>query len=236
MALASPGTSHTRQSERSSDPEAPQGEGLNAESLSDAHLVEGSNGIEEPDVVAIVAIVAVAEVRVEGIVVVIDVFLGIAGTDPGFLYGNAFILFVGRQLPFLRAFHPVIAVVADGTNELLFGDGFDREVQVGGEPILRGNGTGRATGKVLVIVHDDDAIDRGGNGLVIVIRVADLDADVKLHSPGMQVGRKLVQQSDVAGLPFLGERFEIDHQSAVTIGGEKNADLAAEARARIRSC
>src|SRR5208337_2313816 len=93
---------------------------------------------------------------------------------------------------------------------------------------------GCAAGKVFIVIHDDDAIDGVGNGLVIEIFVADLNADVELHSLGMQVGRKLVQQRDVARLSLLGKGLEIDHQAAVAIGGEKESDLMAEAGARRR--
>ena len=87
---------------------------------------------------------------------------------------------------------------------------------------------------MLVVVHDDDAIDGGGNGLVVEILVAHLNADVQLHPLGVQVGGEFVQQSYVSGLRFLGEGFEIDHQTAVMIGGKKEADLAPKLGASFR--
>ena len=44
----------------------------------------------------------------------------------------------------------------------------------------------------------------------------------------MQVRREFVQQSYVSGLRFLREGFEIDHQTAVVIGGKKKRDLASK--------
>ena len=147
----------------------PQGEGLDAEGLGGAHLVQRGHRIEKPDIVAEVIVVAIAEVRVERVAVKIDVFFGIARPDPGLLHGNALVGLSGRKLAFFRALDPVVSVVADGADELLFRNLLERRLKVVEEPILRGDGAGRSAGKVLVVVHDDDAIHGGGNGLVIKI-------------------------------------------------------------------
>ena len=71
--------------------EPPECEGLNAQRLRGAHLVQGRHGIQKPDIVAEVIVVVVAEVRVERVAVEIDVFFRIARADPGFLHGDALI-------------------------------------------------------------------------------------------------------------------------------------------------
>ena len=81
---------------------------------------------------------------------------------------------------------------------------------------------------MLIVVHDHNAIHGGRNGLVIIILVAHLDADVQLHPLGVQVRREFVQESYVSGLRFLRERFEIDHQTAIVIGGKKEPDLSSK--------
>ena len=69
--------------------EAPEGEGLDAEGAGDAHLVEGGDGVEEPDWCAAVGVlVVVGEVGVEGVVVEGDIGLGVGGGLPGLLGGD----------------------------------------------------------------------------------------------------------------------------------------------------
>ncbi len=81
---------------------------------------------------------------------------------------------------------------------------------------------------MLVVIHDDHAIDGGGDGGVVVIGVTHLHADVELHSFRVQVGAQFPEERDVAPLAFLRERFEIDHQAAVVVGGQVESDLAAK--------
>src|SRR3984893_9138232 len=158
--------------------QSPQGEGLDAERLGGTHLVQGGHRVQEPDIVAKVIVVEVAEVRVERVAVKINVFFGIARSDPGFLHGNALVGQSRRQFAFFWPLDPVVSIVADGANKLLFRNLFDGGIKVVEEHILRSDGAGGSAGKVLVIVHDDNAIHGGRNGLVIIILVAHLDADV----------------------------------------------------------
>src|SRR5208282_4495827 len=213
----------------------PQGEGLNAERLCGTHLVEGSHRIQKPDIVAEVIVVLVAEMRVKCVAVKINVLLGIARSDPGFLHGNALVGLSRRQFAFFCFWllHPVVPVVANGANELFFWNLLDRRLKVVREPILGRDRARGSAGKVLVVVHDDDAIHGGRNSGVIVILVPHLDADVELQSLGVQVGRKLVEQSYVSGLAFFRKGFEVDHQAAIMVGGKKKPDLASESGARF---
>ena len=97
---------------------------------------------------------------------------------------------------------PVIAVVADGADELVFGDIFYRGIEIGSEPILRGNGAGGATGIVFVVVHDDDAINGSRDCFVVVVLIAYLHTHIQLHALGVEVGGKFLKQCEVAGLGF----------------------------------
>src|SRR5258708_6603827 len=113
--------------------QSPQGESLDAEHLGGTHLVQGSHRVQEPDVVAEVIVVTVAEVRVERIAVKINVFFGIARSDPGFLHGNALVPHSGRQLAFLCFWpiDPVISIIADGADELFFRNHLHGGLKVG---------------------------------------------------------------------------------------------------------
>ena len=114
----------------------PQGEGLDAEHLGGAHFVQGSHCIEKPDIVAEVIVVAIAEVRVERVAVKINVFFGIARPDPGFLHGNTFVRQSRRQFAFFWPLDPVVSIVADGADELLFRNHLHGGLKVGREPVL----------------------------------------------------------------------------------------------------
>ncbi len=94
--------------------ESPQGEGLDAEQLGGAHLVQSRHRIEEPDIVAEVIVVFVAEVRVERVAIEINVFFGIARADPGFLHGDGFVGLSGREVAFFGLLGPVVSVVGYG--------------------------------------------------------------------------------------------------------------------------
>src|ERR1035438_5293042 len=48
----------------------------------------------------------------------------------------------------------------------------------------------------------------------------------------MQVGRQFVQQGNVSRLSLLRERFEVNHQAVIVIGGKEQSDLASKAGAR----
>ncbi len=66
--------------------ETPESEGLEAEGAGGAHLVEHGDGVEKPDLMADVSVfVDVREVRIERVVVEIDLGVGVGGRLPGLL-------------------------------------------------------------------------------------------------------------------------------------------------------
>ena len=66
-----------------------------------------------------VVLVEIRNMRVQGVIVKIDVSLGIAGRQPGLLHGHIDIVLVGRQVPTFRLLHPVVPVVRDRANKFL---------------------------------------------------------------------------------------------------------------------
>jgi len=62
-------------------------------------VVESGNRVKEPDIVAQAAFVEIAEVRVQGVAVKINIFLGIARSDPSFLNRDALVGNAGRKRP-----------------------------------------------------------------------------------------------------------------------------------------
>ncbi len=137
-------------------------------------------------------------------------------------------------MPLLRLLGPVVTVVADGADQLFFGNFLYSRVKVVDEPVLRCHGAGSSSGKMLVVVHDDDAIHGCGNRFVIEVLVTNLNACVELHSLGVEVGREFVQQSYVSYLTSFREGLEINHQAAIVIGREKKGDFAAKPGASLR--
>ena len=57
---------------------------------------------------------------------------------------------------------PVVAVVAEGDDELFARDDLHGRAQIVGEPILSGYGTGVGAALVLVVVHEDETVAVGG--------------------------------------------------------------------------
>ena len=76
-----------------------------------AHLVQRGHAIEKPHIVANIVVVQIGEVRVHGIVVEVDVGLGVRGLEPGLLRRD--VVHVFRRRAFLLALlhRPVVTVV-----------------------------------------------------------------------------------------------------------------------------
>ena len=180
-----------------------------------------------------ILLVQVAEVRIERVAIEVDVFFGIARAQPRVLHGNVLVCHSGRQLSVLRLLHPVIPVIADGADELFLRDLFLGGLDVGDEPILRRHRSRRSIGKMLVVVHDHDAIHRRRDRLVVVVLVFHLHAGIELQSLRVQVRREFFQQRHVSWLPLLGKGFKVHHQPAVAVGREEEHDLAPEVGARF---
>ena len=88
---------------------------------------------------------------------------------------------------------------------------------------------------MLVVVHDDDAIDSRRDRRIIVVLVSNLDAGEELHPASVQVRRELLQQRHITSLPFLRKGLEIHHESLVMIRGKEEPDFTAEAGAGFRA-
>ncbi len=155
-----------------------------------SHLVQRRYSIHEPNIVPDVA-VEIGEVWVHRVVVKVDVSVGFGRLQPGFLHGDGVIILRRRARLLILLHRPVVTVVSDGANDLLFGNHLQRVLQVLDEPILAGDGTGIATGIVLVIIHQDDAVGDFGNGGVVEVLVVDRDSDVKLQSFGLKIAIEL---------------------------------------------
>jgi len=74
-------------------------------------MIQRRDRIQEPDVVAETALIQIAEVRIQRVVIEGYVLIGIARREPGFLHAHGTIVSVRRKLALLRLQHPVVAVV-----------------------------------------------------------------------------------------------------------------------------
>ncbi len=122
----------------------PQRESLNAQGLRGAHLVQRGHGVEKPDVMLQFVLVQVTDVGIEAVAVEIHVRFRIARRQPGILHGHVDVFHARRQRAMLRLVHPVVTVIADGGDQLVLRDHFDRRLQVVGEPVLRRHRARRA--------------------------------------------------------------------------------------------
>ena len=134
----------------------------------------------------------------------------------------------GGRLPLLWFLRPVVAVVANRTDQLVVRNYLQRKTQVTAEPFLRRDRARLTVRRIFVVVHHHDAIRRRRYHAVVEVFVMGRNADVQLHSPGMQFGRQLMQQRSIAGLRVLRKILEIDHQPAILVRRQKLPDFAAE--------
>ncbi len=212
-------------------PQAPKRESVDAQHLCGAHVVQGRNRIEKPDVVAQAALVQITEMRIQRIIVKGHILFGIARFQPGLLHRDTVVFNIGRQPALLWLEHPVVAIVGDGADKLFPGNDVHGELEIVDEPVLRGDRPGGSAGIMLVVVHDYNAVrgrcDRGVVEFLIVRR----HADIELHSSGVQIRRQFVQHRDIAWLSDAGEGLKIHHQAAEAVRGKKHCDLLAKNRA-----
>ena len=208
--------------------EAPEGEGLDAEGAGGAHLVEDGDGVEEPDLVADVGVlVVVGEVGVEGVVVELDV-----GSESEAACQASWVetLSTARTLLRLgsgrwgflpavsaggRGSGPVVAVAADGADDLVLGDGLEDLLEVVDEPVLVGDGAGVGVDLVLVVVHQEQAVGVVGDELEVEVVVADGGVDVEAEIAGVEVVVERGDEGLVAGLGRGGDALEVEGEAAV---------------------
>src|SRR5438876_902407 len=114
----------------------PQRKSTNPERARGPHLVESAYRIEEPDVMAVIVLIAIAEMWIQAVAVEIYIFLGIARRQPGFLHGDGLVDLSRWKLAFVRLLAPVVAVVRDGANQFVQRDHLLCVYQICGEPIL----------------------------------------------------------------------------------------------------
>src|SRR5581483_8618775 len=169
------------------------GERIDAERLGGAHFVQSCSGIQKPDVVLKIILVQVAEVRVQRVAVIFDILFRVSRRQPRFLDGNGRVFGSRRQLAFFRSLELIVAVVVNGTDQLLLGNGFLRDFDVLGKSVLRGHGSRSAVGIVFVVIHQDYVIGPRRNRRVVEIFVARRHADVQFQVLGVQIGGKLLK-------------------------------------------
>ena len=129
-----------------------------------------------------VVLVEIGDVRIHRIIVEIHVGVGFLGFEPGILHGNIVHGFGRSAFLLARLARPIVAIVADGHDDLLARHDGESLLEVVDEPILTGNGAGLAAGIMLVVVHQDEAVGKLRDTGVVELLVVDGNGDVELQS------------------------------------------------------
>ena len=219
----------------------PKGESLQTELARSAQLIEDGDGVKKPDHMAlIIVLVDVLEVRIERVVVEIEIGVGVRGALPcisdvqiigieNFRLGMAAILRIGNGK------RPVVAVVSDGADDFFFGHDFENANQVADEPLLAGDGSRIAGVLVLVVVHQDNAVGVGRDGLQILVAGGYGHVDVKTKIARVHLRVERLNELKVRRLICVGEAFEVERNAAIgRVGGEEAHDLLEKGRAFVR--
>ena len=170
------------------------------------HLVQRGDAIQKPDIVANIVVVEIREVRVHGVVVEVDVGLGVRCLEPGLLRRDVVNVFRRRAFLLALLHRPVVTVVGDGADDLFLRDHLQRILQVLDEPVLAGDRPGIAAGIVLVIVHQDQAVGDLRDGGIVKRLVVDRNRDVQLQALGVKIVVELLHQRAVVAARTLRER------------------------------
>ncbi len=129
---------------------------------------------------------------------------------------------------------PVVAVAADGADDLLARDDLHDVAEIVLEPVLAGDGAGFGAGLVLAVVHQDEAVGVGGEELEIEAAGVDGDVDVEPQVARVEVGVEGCGEQAVGGLRVGGEGLEVECEAAIAgVGGEELIDLVNEVGARL---
>src|ERR1019366_7765920 len=168
----------------------------------------------------IVVFVDVFKVRIERVVIEVEVGIGVGGALPGIGDGQHIGIEHFRFWT-LAAFGigdgegPVVAVVAQGADQLFFGDRFEHTGQVGNEPLLAGDGAGRTVHLVLVVVHEQNTVGVGGNQLEIGVFVGDCCIDIKAQVERMHVRIEFLDEAEVGLVRIVGQVFDVQREPGV---------------------
>ncbi len=179
-------------------------------------------------------LIEIAEVRVHGVIIEVDVHVGIARGQPRVLNAHGVVTLAGRKFALLRLQHPVVAIIGDGADDFFFRDNGLGEFHVLHEPILRRHGAGCGAGIVLVVVHEHHAVGRRRDGRIVVFVAVRRYRDVELQAAHVQVAGQLLQERDIARLAAGRKGFEVDHQAAIMAGRQKLHGLPPEKCASVR--
>ncbi len=180
--------------------------------------------------------VHVLEVRIERVVIEIEIGVGVGRSLPCLgdrevvgvddLRFRGFLAFAGRGRIGER---PVVPVVANGADQLLFGDDLEDAGEIADEPLLAGDGAGIAGGLMLVVVHQDDAVGVGRDLLQIVVRFGDGCIDIEVEMARVQIGIELPDKAHITRVGIIGKTFKIERQAVIDgVGREELKDLLAQ--------
>src|ERR1039458_3551250 len=182
----------------------------------------------------VVVFVDVLVVGVEGVVIKIEIGVGVRRALPCFRdrkvlgvedlgFGMALVFWIGNRQ------RPVVAIAADGADDLLFRDNLEDAGQVPDEPLLAGDGTGIAGGLVLIVVHEDDPVGVGGDEFEIGVGGGDGGVDPETEVAGVQFGIKLLDEAHISRGSDVGKAFKVERETAIGgICGEEAKNLAAQ--------
>ena len=188
----------------------------------------------------IIVLVDVFEVRIERVVIEIEIGVGVRGALPcvsdvqiigveNFWLGMAVILWIGNGK------RPVVAVVSYGADDFFFGHDFENSNQVADEPLLAGDGSRIAGVLVLVVVHQNNAVGAGRDGLQILVAGGHGHVDVKAKVARVHLRVERLNELEISRLIRVGEAFKVERNAAIgRVGGEKAHDLLEKGRALVR--
>ena len=144
---------------------APKSRAANPRALGSAQLVVGGDAVQHPDLVHVVMFVVVGIMRIERIRIVFDLGLGFRGGDDGLLERL-------RRRHLMRCaplrIGPIVGVIGYTHDDFFARHELQHLFDVGDEPVLRGNGTGRGGQPVIVIVHQHDGIALARHRRVVI--------------------------------------------------------------------
>ena len=188
-------------------------------------LVVGGCAVQIPDLMLLTAgIVDIREGRIQGGRIEAQRGARRFQQLPGFLDGN---------LPGPSRARPIVAVRPDANDQLGGIDAIEMTVEQCLVPALARQRTGLAALEMLVIGHQDEAIDQACELGVVVFGFVGRNGNQQSKAVGAKARRKLLDQRVETRLRLQRKLLEVEDQARILAGLEVGVDVVDEGGARL---
>ena len=197
----------------------PEREGLYAHRACGAHFVHGRDAIQHPDLMAnVLVLIVVGEMRVQFVTGERHTRLRIAGLLPALLHADGAdvdYFLRGMSLGIRQRHGPVVAVVAQRTDQALLGHDLQHLLEVVFKPILGSDRSRQRCVLVLVVVHQHDPVRVRRLKCKHLLISTDRHVDVEPQVLGGKIRIELSHKCLIPGLGIVWNLLKVQRYAVI---------------------